>query len=202
MIDRSRLIKVLGGLALLGGVTAVPLIIGFDQTGWDRPGSFVYQQYELLNRRMAGSLLLMAAGWLGMVLWLPKGYGRWAAIGTFACSLLMVVGVAAEFWLYTDLPYAQTNMRSAAFSLFGFSSLLLDLCAMVLGISLWRSRLWSRWSALILLLALPLDVFAFFWLDSIFLAPTILALVVGSHLLFGKRVSTQMGTAVAAKGSQ
>ncbi len=191
-----RLIRILAILALLGGITAVPLIIAFEQTGWGSPGSFVYQQYELLNRRMAVSLLLMAAGWLGMVLWLPQGYGRWAAVGAFICSLFMVVGVAAEFWLYTDLPYAEANMRSAAFSLFSFSSLVLDLCMMVLGISLWRSRLWPRWSALLLLLALPLDVAAFLWLDSIFLGATILALVMGLNLVFAKRISAQVGTAV------
>ena len=196
MNDKDRLIRVLGGLALVGSVMAVFLIIAFEQTGWGRPGSFAYQTYEMLNRRMAAALLLMAAGWLGMVLWLPKGYGRWAAVITFISSLLMVVGVAAEFWLYTDLPYAEANLRSAAFSLFGLSSLALDLSLTVLGISLWRSRLWPRWSALILLLALPLDLVAFFWLDSIFLASTILALVMGLNLNFTKQFPAQVKTDV------
>lgn len=34
MSDKSRLIGVLGGLALMGGVAAVPLMIAFDSTGW------------------------------------------------------------------------------------------------------------------------------------------------------------------------
>ena len=192
MNDKSRLIRVLGVLALVGGITAVFLIIAFEKTGWGSPGTAVYQTYEVLNRRMAGALLLMTAGWLGMVLWLPKGYGRLAAVVAFISSLLMVIGVAAEFWLYTDLPYAEANMRSAAFSLFSLSSLTLDLSLTVLGISLWRSRLWPRWSALILLLALPLDLVAFFGLDSIFLASTILALVMGINLNFTKQFPAQV----------
>jgi hypothetical protein len=194
MNDKSRLIRVLGVLALVGGITAVFLIIAFEKTGWGSPGTAVYQTYEVLNRRMAGALLLMTAGWLGMVLWLPKGYGRLTAVVAFISSLLMVVGVAAEFWLYTDLPYAEANMRSAAFSLFSLSSLALDLSLTVLGISLWRSRLWPRWSALILLLALPLDLVAFFGLDSIFLASTILALVMGINLNFTKQFPAQVRT--------
>ncbi len=196
MIKRERMIQILGILCLAGGITAVFLIIAFEQTGWGSPGSLVYQAYEMLNRRMAGALLLMAAGWLGMVLWLPQEYGRWAAIGTFISSLLMVVGIAAEFWLFTDLPYAQANMRSAAFSLFSLSSLTLDLSVTILGISLWRSRFWPRWSALILLLAFPLDLASFFWLDSIFLAAAILALVTGPHLVLTKRLPAQIGTAI------
>lgn len=196
MMKRKRFIQLLGILCFVGGITAVFLIITFEQTGWDKPGSLVYQTYEMLNRHMAGTLLLMAAGWLGMVFWLSQGYGRWAATGAFISSLLMVVGVAAEFWLYTDLPYAQTNMHSTAFLLFGLSSFALDLSVMVLGISLWRSRLWSRWSALVLLFALPLDLASFFWLDSIFLAAAILALVTGAHLTLTKRLPAQIGTAV------
>jgi hypothetical protein len=196
MKDKNRLIRVLGGLALVGGVMAVFLIIAFEQTGWGRPGSFAYQTYEILNRRMAAALLLMAAGWLGMVLWLPKGYGRWAAVVTFISSMLMMVGVAAEFWLYTDLPYAEANMRSAAFSLFSLSSLALDLCVTVLGITLWRSRLWPRWAAFVLMLALPLDVAAFLGLNAIFLASTILALVVGPNLIWIPPMAAEVGTTI------
>lgn len=114
MTKSERLIQGLGSLCLVGGVTAVCLIIAFEQTGWDKPGSLVYQTYEMLNRRMAGALLLMAAGWLGMVLWLPQGYGRRAAAGAFISALFMAVGVAAEFWLYTDLPYAQIHAGQSA----------------------------------------------------------------------------------------
>lgn len=196
MHEKSRLIRVLGGLALAGGVAAVPLMVGFDQLGWGSPGTAVYERYELLNRLMSGALLLMAAGWWGMVLGLPPGYGRGAAIVAFSSALLMVVGVAAEFWLYSDLPYAAPNMRQAAFGLFSMSSLVLDLGVTVLGMALWRGRLWPRWSAVLLMLALPLDLVAFFGLDSIFLAATILALVVGVNLLRINPVLVEMETAV------
>ena len=56
MNNKNRLIHVLGGLALVGGVMAVFLIIAFEQKGWGRPGSFAYQTDEMLNRRMAAAL--------------------------------------------------------------------------------------------------------------------------------------------------
>jgi hypothetical protein len=43
MNDKNRLIRLLGGLALVGGVMAVFLIIAFEKTGWGSPGTAVYQ---------------------------------------------------------------------------------------------------------------------------------------------------------------
>lgn len=196
MIDKGRLIQILGGATLLGGIAGIPLIIAFSQTGWGSPGTSVYQTYELLNRLMAGALLLMSAGWLGVFLWLPQGYGRWAAMSAFIGSIFMVIGVSAEFWLFSHLPYAGFNMRHVAFSLFSLSGLLVDISVTILGTAIYRLRLWPDWSVLILLLVLPLDVVAFFGLNSIFLISTILALVVGANLLRTKPSPAEMDTAV------
>ena len=189
--------RFLGVLGLTGGITAVPLIIAFYQTGWESPGTAVYQRYELLNRLMAGALLLMSAGWLGMVLRLPKGYGRWASVLALVGSLVMVAGTAAEFWLFSDLPYSQgSNLRNAAWSAFGIGSLVLDVGATILGIAIWRTRTWPGWSAVVLMLALPIDIVAFFLLGSPFLGATVLAFVVASLLLFVGNVPDEVGTAV------
>lgn len=189
--------RVLAILGLLGGITAVPLIIAFYQNGWGAPGTAVYQRYESLNRLMACSLLLMSAGWLGMVLCLPKGYGRWASVLALVGSLIMVAGTAAEFWLFSDLPYSQgSNLRNAAWSTFGIGSLILDVGATILGVAIWRTRTWPRWSAFVLMLALPIDFAAFFLLGSPFLGATILAFVVGFLLLFVSNVPDEVGTAV------
>lgn len=120
------------------------------------------------------------------------GNGRWGAILAFVGSLIMVAGTAAEFWLFSDLPYSQgSNLRNAAWSTFGLGSLLLDVGAMILGIAIWRSRLGSRWRAVVLLLALPIDFAAFFLLGSPFLGAVILAFVVGSLLLSVDKISTE-----------
>lgn len=78
--------RFLGILSLLAGITAVPLLITFYQTGWGAPGTAVYQTYELLNRLMAVALLFMAVGWVGV--WrLLMGYGRMAFphLATLVC---------------------------------------------------------------------------------------------------------------------
>lgn len=197
MKGRSHQVRVLAILGLLGGITAVPLILAFSQTGWGLPGTSAYQTYELLNRSMAVSLLLMSAGWFGVILIWPNGYGRYAAILAFIGSLIMVAGNAAEFWLFSDLPYGSgSNWRNTAWSVFGIGSMLLDVGAMILGVAVWRSRLWPRWSALILMLAFPIDLAAYFLLGSPFGATAVLALLIGTLLLFVGDIPAQSGTAI------
>lgn len=177
--------RFLGILSLLAGITAVPLLIAFCQTGWGAPGTAVYERYELLNRLMAGVLLLMAAGWVG-VCRLLLGYGRWAALLALIGVLTMAAGTAAEFWLYSDLPYGADNLRQTAFSIVGAGGWLLDIGAMVVGTAVWRSGLWPRWCAIILLLALPMDIIAFIYLNSPFMTATVLANLIGWLLLMSK----------------
>ena len=198
MDDKKRLIRGLGGLAWVGAITAVFLIIAFAQNGWGAPGTAVYQRYEWLNRLMALSLLLMSTGWLGMVLWQPKGYGRGASVLALIGSLIMVVGTAAEFWLFSDLPYSRgTNLRNVAFAAFGMGGFVLDVGATILGVAIWRTRSWPPLSALVLMLALPIDFAAFFLLGSPFLGATVLAFVLGFLLLFVGNVTDEVETAVS-----
>jgi hypothetical protein len=175
--------KWLGILSLIGGVTAVPLMIAFAITGWGAPGTAAYRTYELLNRLMAISLLLMAAGWLGLAFRIPAGYGRWGAWLALLASLVMVAGNAAEFYLFSDQPYGNfSNQRNISWTAFSLGSLVLDIGATIVGVAMWRRRLWPRWSGMLLMLALPLDILAFFILSP-FLGPAVLALAVG-RLLF------------------
>lgn len=173
----------LGLLGVFGGITAVPLIIAFMVTGFGEPGTAAYETYEQLNRLMAISLLLMSAAWLGAWLVWPAGFGRWAAAVAFVGSLVVVAGNAAEFWLFSDLPYGVAgNGRDLSWIAFSLGSLVMDIGATLLGIAVWRSRRWPRWSAVLLILALPLDVVSFFTVSS-FLAPAILAVAIG-YLLY------------------
>ena len=184
-----------GVLSLLGGVTAVPIIIAFATIGWGAPGTAVYETYELLNRLMAVALLLMTAGWVGM--WrVLTGYGRWAALMALIGLLAIAAGTAAEFWLYSDLSYAVSNLRQTAFSIVGVGGWLLNIGAMIVGTAVWRSHLWPRWGALVLLLAFPIDIAAYVLFNSLFTAAAILALLIGFQLLRNHKVPDQIGTAV------
>jgi hypothetical protein len=172
----------LGLLSLLGGISAVPLMVAFAATGWGEPGTAVYQTYETLNRLAAFALLLMVPGWSGLFLALPRGYGRWGALVALVGALFMVAGNAAEFWLYSDLSYECCNARHTAFATFSLGSLVTDLGAMVAGIAMMRGGSEPPWLAALLILALPLDVTGFFLLSP-FAAAAVPALALGWWLL-------------------
>lgn len=74
---KNQVRKWLGVISLLGGISAIPLMITFNLTDWGEPGTSAYQTYELLNRLMSVALLLMIPGWVGLGLLIPTGYGRW-----------------------------------------------------------------------------------------------------------------------------
>ena len=173
-------------LSLIGGALGTLLIVAFSITGWGALGTAAYQTYELLNRLMATALLLMAAGWLGS--WQAlAGYGRWAALAALLGTLVFALGTAAEFWLYSDLPYGVPNMRQTAFTVGSMAALVQDIGAMTAGICVWQTGVWPRWAALVLLLALPLDFFAFFVMGTTFLVSVVLALMLGWVLLTKSR---------------
>lgn len=177
-----NIIRWLGLLSLLGGISAVPLMVAFAVSGWGEPGTAAYQTYETLNRLTAFALLLMVPGWIGLFLALPRGYGRWGALAALVGALLMVAGSAAEFWLFSDLSYECCNARHTAFGSFSLGSLVTDLGALVAGIAMMRRGSGPRWLAALLILALPLDVAGFFLLSP-FAAATALALALGWWLL-------------------
>lgn len=178
-MSRKKPTKCLGVLSLAGSFTAVPLMIAFAFTGWGEPGTTAFQTYELLNRLMAFSLLMMAAGWLGLALGSPSGYGRWGAWLALSAALVIVTGNAAEFYLFTDQPYGDIrNLRTISWTAFSLGSLVLDVGSTIVGLAIWRRQLWPRWIGMLLMLALPLDILAFF-IFSPFLGPAVLALAVG-----------------------
>ena len=185
----------LGVLSLQGGIAAAPLMIALMVTGYGEPGTVAYETYERLNRLMAVSLLLMSAGWLGARLAWPAGPGRWAAALAFMGSLVVAGGNAAEFWLFSELPYGVAgNGRDLSWIAFSIGNLVMDIGATLLGIAAWRSRFWPRWSAVLLMAALPLDVLSFFTVSP-FLLPAILAVAIGYPLYTGTalRLSSESG---------
>lgn len=177
----NSLIRKLGVLSMAGGVAAVPLITALTLTGWGTPGTAAYQTYELLNRLMAFSLLLMMAGWMGLFLVMPRGYGRWAVLLALAGATFMVIGNAAEFWLFSDLSYDCCNVRHAAWSTFLLGLLATVIGATVSGLAVRRAHNWPQWRGLLLMLALPLGILGFG--ITPFLGPAVLALALGWLLL-------------------
>lgn len=175
--------KVFGWLSLIGGIATIVMVIPFSASGWGEPGTAAYQTYETLNRIMSVLLLLLSCGWLGLALAMPRGYGRWAVWLAVIGSLVMVAGNAAEFWLFSDQSYSvPLNGRQISFAAFGIGELVMDIGAMVGGVSLWRDGTWPRPFALLLILALPLSMVTFM-MGAVFLGPAILSIGIGLMLI-------------------
>lgn len=176
--------RILGLMGILGGLIGVVLVAFFATNDFGYPGTAAYRTYETLNRLIALPLLLMACGWLGLALCLPSGAGRKGAWLAFVASILMAAGTAAEFWLFSDQPYGVwTNGRMASFKAFFIASLILYICATLVGVYLWRAESGPRPAAAILMGAIPLYIAVVFTINSNFLIPALLALVVGWVLL-------------------
>lgn len=185
-------------LAAVGGGVGILVIIALCMTGWGPPGTDAYVTYERLNRLMAITLLMTAPVWVALSLRL-SAYGRWAALVACIGVVTQAVGTAAEFWLYSELPYEGAGMRQFAYSAASVGGLLFGLGAMVSGVDLWRTQRAPRRLAGLLLLALPLDITAFLALNASFLSPVLLALAVGWAL---GRPSAHSTTAAPVRQSE
>lgn len=171
--------RFLGLLGIIGGLLGIALSFGFAATGWGEPGTAAYSTYEQLNRITGVALLLMAGGWLGVAWVMPKGYGRGGAWVAFIASIAMFIGNAAEFWLFTDLPYGDpTNARSLSWLAYLFGSLVQAIGATVAGIYAWRTGSWPKLGAFVLIMALPIAAFTFVFLSPFF-GPSVLAVTAG-----------------------
>ena len=73
----------------------------------------------------------------------------------------MAAGTAAEFWLYSDLPCGTNNLRSASFTFFSVSSLIVGLALLVLRLKAFVRCTLPRWYAFVLMLYLPMDIALF-----------------------------------------
>jgi hypothetical protein len=175
--------KVLGWLSIAGGIAGVILSLAFAATSWGEPGTAAYQTYETVNRLTSFALLLMACGWLGATLALPKGYGRTGAAVAFIASVVMVIGNAAEFWFFTDLPYGDpTNARSLSLLAYLLGNLVLTIGATIAGIYILQAGIWPRVSAQVLILAFLISAAGFLFISP-FLGPACLAIVTGWNLI-------------------
>jgi hypothetical protein len=145
-------------VGLVGAVLALSLAIVGAEVSWGPPGSSAYEAYELLNRLSALPLLLMVAAPIGL-LRLPgirdDRLGRVAAAGLLVGLAASVVGSAAEFWLFSDDPYAGPGSLGRNVSFIGgyFLGSIVVLLSMV-GIGRWSMRTGSipMWAAAPLLL--------------------------------------------------
>lgn len=177
-------LRILGLISILSGLIGILLVVFFAANDFGYPGTAAYRVYETLNRLIALPLLLIACGWLGLALALPSGYGRISAWLAFVAAVVMVAGTAAEFWLFSDQPYGVwTNGRMASFMSFFIASLILYICATLVGVHLWRAKSGPRPAAAILMASIPLYIAVVFTINSNFLIPALLALVVGMVLL-------------------
>lgn len=109
----------------------------------------------------------------------------------------MELGTAAEFWLYSDLPYGEINMRMTAFSLFFMSSLIAGLALPVLALRLSKTGILSRLFRVVLILYLPIFIALFFAGPSIFVAPALASIAIAGLAVRSKSKSDITGREAA-----
>jgi hypothetical protein len=180
-----RITVILSILGVIGGLGAlISMLINQDTFGY--PGSQAYQVYELFNRGMGFALVLEACALIAFA----SGYrstmhrgGKIALYVAIGSWLAMAVGTAAEFWLYSDLPYGEANMRQVSFGLFSLSSLVLGISLLFVGRSLLRSQIVPRYFSIIVMTYLLFDITFFIFVQSPFLAPALLSIFLGGHIL-------------------
>jgi hypothetical protein len=187
MSNFPRRVTILSALGLVGAFAAIASILLVGDT-FGFPGSPEYRIYENINRVMAIFIALQTCTLLGFYLQHDGALRRVGRVAFFLAVFAwigMALGTAAEFWLYSDLPYAEANMRSVAFSVFSISSLLGGLALLILGLDLLLSRALPRYFAVILILYLAVDIVLWIMGQSIFLAPALVSLAFGGMALRG-----------------
>ena len=169
MDQQKKYIQILSITGLLSGLVAVVSIIIVGDT-YGLPGSAAYQTYESFNRIMAVLILLescVIAAFYMQRHHLMRTIEKALIYTTFIAWLGMAVGTAAEFLLFSDQPYGVENVRSFAFSTFSFSSLIVGLSLLILGLRYIRNSQFPRYYVVFFLLYLPIDI-AIFFLDNQF----------------------------------
>ena len=198
--QKIKVVKLLGVIGLLSGAVALILIVVVGDT-FGFPGSAEYMTYEIFNRVMAVLLALQTCALIALFIGQREGLGkrdkRLLVIALIAWAV-MAIGTAAEFWLYSDLPYpsgpADFNMRRVVFALFFFGSLIAGVALLVLGFRLLKNGRPSRFLGAALMLYLPLFVGAFIVGPSIFVAPSLASIIVAGSALRSKEGTWEMST--------
>ena len=185
MNSRTGLIQILSIVGLLGGLTAtISIIIVGDTFGL--PGSASYRIYENFNRLMAILIALEACAMIGFYFQQKDVFGnieRTALLIALIAWIGMAAGTAAEFWLYSDLPYGEDNLRNTAFSIFSISSLVVGLALLALGLGTLIRHQLPRYYSIVLILYLPIDIALFIIGQSIFLALALVAILIAGLTL-------------------
>ena len=185
MINQKRSVRLLATTGMFAGLAAgISIVIVGDTFGF--PGSAAYRTYESFNRAMAIMIFLQSSALFAFYLHTNNQLAildRTLIIIAFVAWIGMSLGTAAEFWLFSDLPYSAANMRSASFSVFSLSSLISGFALFGLGFRTLLGRRLSRGLGIVLMLYLPLDILFFVSGRSIFLAAALVTIVIAGYTL-------------------
>ena len=132
--------------------------------------SFYFQQKDVFRNIERTVLLIALIAWIGMV-----------------------AGTAAEFWLYSDLPYGEDNLRNTAFSVFSISSLVVGLALLAFGLVTFIRHQLPRYYSIVLILYLPIDIAMFVTDQSIFSASALVAILIAGLTLRNSSALTVSG---------
>ena len=145
---------------------------------WGPPGTAAYERYELFNRLWTPGLLLVLLGFVGFYRSLRHRFAggqRGGMIAVLIGLTMMIIGNAAEFWLFSEQSYTGVG-RNLSWTTFLLGLLVLFIGAIVVGLNSFRTGLIPRWVALLLLLFPPLT-FIGIWQEISLLSNGLFSLV-------------------------
>ena len=153
-------------LALVGIVASllVAVLTVVLSSEWGAPGTVAYERYELANRAMGLLLVGLIPAPVALRLAIPVGPDTRmlrAVLAAIAVALVvLVIGNAAEFWLFTDAPYQGPGSqgRLLAWMSFLIGALVVVGLTIVVGALAWTARQVARPLALIVLIAAPVGI--------------------------------------------
>ncbi len=149
--------SIVGGIALI-----LYLVAGnTNMIDWGTPGTAAYRTYEIFNRLMALPLACIGMGIVGMYLQQRRQlrvFGTVSFMVVLTGIALMLVGNIAEFWLFTDSPYAEGSPRNLAWAIFLVGVLLTVMGSVFIGLATWCAKVFPRWSAVIFPITLPFGI--------------------------------------------
>jgi hypothetical protein len=153
-------------LALVGVVASllVAALTVALSSDWGPRGSPAYERYELANRALGLLLVGLIPAPVALRLAIAVGPDTRmlrAVLAAIAVALVvLVIGNAAEFWLFTDAPYQGPGSegRLLAWMSFLIGALVVVGLTIVAGALAWNVRQVARPLALVVLIAAPVGI--------------------------------------------
>lgn len=167
---------------------------------WGPPGTGAYERYEASAQLWVFAFGLMACGFVGFIFRFGLGATRLGKIGAGAIVigfLAMMAGNAAEFRIFTALPYAPDNARTGAWLTLLAGLLVVLVGIFMLGVDSMQRSLLPQWMSVLLVSVLPATILSLAWSPLMPLPLCLTAVAAGGLAMWPALVAREGGIRLA-----